>query len=338
MVLIDQARAAMELVPASTRRRALRTLESAARRVPNVAFTAPMGGRVPVVRPTVSPERLADALEGRRVVLTGATSGIGLATARALGRAAADVILVARTEEKLEKVADAIVADGGTADYVRADLSVADDADAVVEHVLGRHGGADVLINNAGHSIRRSLDRSYERAHDFERTMALNYFGPVRLILGLMPGMRERGEGHVVNVSTMGVEVGAEPRFAAYLASKAALDAFSASAAPETSHDGVSWTTVYMPLVHTPMIKPTKLYRRMPALSPSQGSQLVQEALVERPRFVSTPVGRLGSLLYELTPGVVERLFNLGFRMQEDAADGERRRREGAPEREPARR
>ena len=168
--------------------------------------------------------------------------------------------------------------------------------------------------------------------------MALNYFGPVRLILGLMPGMRERGEGHVVNVSTMGVEVGAEPRFAAYLASKAALDAFSASAAPETAHDGMSWTTVYMPLVHTPMIKPTKLYRQMPALSPSQGSQLVQEALVERPRFVSTPVGRLGGLLYQLTPGVVETLFNLGFRFQEDAADDARRRREDAPEREPARR
>jgi NAD(P)-dependent dehydrogenase (short-subunit alcohol dehydrogenase family) len=329
-VLIEQARAAMELVPATTRRRALRTLESAARRLPATTFTAPLGGRMPVLRPTVSPARLADALDGRHLVLTGATSGIGLATAHALGRAGASVTLVARNEDNLTEVAEVIAADGGTADYVCADLSEPDDADAVVEHVRERHGGADVLINNAGHSIRRALDRSYERAHDFERTMALNYFGPVRLILGLMPGMRERGDGHIVNVSTMGVEIGPEPRFAAYLASKAALDAFTASAAPETTHDGVSWSTVYMPLVATPMIKPTKLYRRMPALTPAQGSQLIQEALVDRPRFVSTPVGRLGGLLYQLTPGMVEALFNLGFRLVPDEAPPPRER-ERAP-------
>ena len=317
-MLIEQARAAMELVPATTRRRALRTLESAARRLPASTFTAPLGARLPVLRPRVSSVRLADALDGRHVVLTGATSGIGLSTAHALGRAGANVTLVARNEDKLAEVAEGIAADGGTADYVCADLSDPDDADNVVEQVRARHGGADVLINNAGHSIRRPLDRSYQRAHDFERTMALNYFGPVRLILGLMPGMRERSEGHIVNVSTMGVEIGPEPRFAAYLASKAALDAFTASAAPETSHDGVSWSTVYMPLVATPMIKPTAIYRRMPALTPAQGSQLIQEALVDRPRFVSTPIGRLGGLLYQLTPGAVEALFNLGFRLVPD--------------------
>jgi NAD(P)-dependent dehydrogenase (short-subunit alcohol dehydrogenase family) len=324
-VLIEQARAAMDMVPATTRRRALRTLESAARRLPTTAFTAPMGGRVPVIRPTVSATRLAEAVAGRHVVLTGATSGIGLETARALGRAAADVTLVARNEDKLAEVAGEIAADGGRADYVCADLSEPDDADAVVDHVRAHRGGTDVLVNNAGHSIRRPLDRSYERAHDFERTMALNYFGPVRLILGLVPGMRERGDGHIVNVSTMGVEIGPEPRFAAYLASKAALDAFTASAAPETTHDGVSWSTVYMPLVATPMIRPTALYRRMPALTPAEGSQLIQEALVDRPRFVSTPVGRLGGLLYQLTPGAVEALFNLGFRLVSD---------EGPPPRE----
>jgi NAD(P)-dependent dehydrogenase (short-subunit alcohol dehydrogenase family) len=160
--------------------------------------------------------------------------------------------------------------------------------------------------------------------------MALNYFGPVRLILGLMPGMRERSDGHVVNVSTMGVEIGPEPRFAAYLASKAALDAFTASAAPETAHDGVSWSTVYMPLVATPMIKPTAIYRRMPALTPAQGSQLIQEALVDRPRFVSTPIGRLGGLLYQLTPSAVEALFNLGFRLVPDEGP-QRRERERQP-------
>jgi NAD(P)-dependent dehydrogenase (short-subunit alcohol dehydrogenase family) len=331
-VLIEQARAAMELVPATTRRRALRTLEAAARKLPSGAFTAPMGGRLPVVRPKISPARLADALDGRRVVLTGATSGIGLETARALGQAQADVVLIARNGERLEEVCDEVIANGGRADFVTADLSEADDADAAVEHILERHGGADVLINNAGHSIRRPLDRSYDRAHDFERTMALNYFGPVRLILGLLPGMRERAEGHIVNVSTMGVEVGAEPRFAAYLASKAALDAFSASAAPETAHDGVSWTTVFMPLVSTPMIKPTAIYRRLPALTPEGGSQLVQEALVDRPRVVSTPVGRLGGLLYQLTPGMLDMLFNLGFRLvPDDAPRNGGRKREEAP-------
>jgi NAD(P)-dependent dehydrogenase (short-subunit alcohol dehydrogenase family) len=323
-VLIEQARAAMDLVPATTRRRALRTLESAARRLPSSAFTAPMGGRLPLLRPTVSASRLADALDGRRVVLTGATSGIGLATAKALGRVAADVVLVARNEEKLAEVAEEIAAAGGNADFVSADLSEADEAEAAVEQIVARHGGADILINNAGHSIRRPLDRSYERAHDFERTMALNYFGPVRLILGLVPGMRERGDGHIINISTMGVEIGPEPRFAAYLASKAALDAFTASAAPETTHDGVSWSTVYMPLVSTPMIKPTALYRRMPALTPAQGSQLIQEAIVDRPRFVSTPVGRLGGLLYQLTPGPVEALFNLGFRLVPEGRERDR--------------
>src|SRR3954452_24724133 len=313
----------MDLAPATTRRRALRTLESAARRLPTTAFTAPMGARVPVIRPTVSATRLAEAVAGRHVVLTGATSGIGLETARALGRAAADVTLVARNEDKLAEVAGEIAADGGRADYVCADLSEPDDADAVVDHVRAHRGGTDVLINNAGHSIRRPLDRSYERAHDFERTMALNYFGPVRLILGLVPGMRERGDGHIVNVSTMGVEIGPEPRFAAYLASKAALDAFTASAAPETAHDGIAWTTVYMPLVRTPMIAPTAVYQRVPALSPREASHLLLEAIVGRPRYVSTLIGRAGALLYLLSPETIESLFNLGFRLVPDEADDE---------------
>src|SRR3954469_9653663 len=324
-MLIEQARAAVERVPPSARRRALKTLEETMRRLPGLAFTAPMGARLPVIRPSVSSNRLRDALDGRRVVLTGASSGIGLETARALGRAEAHVILVARRQQQLDRVAQQVIAAGGQADTIKADLSRPEDAERVVRRVLRQHGGADVLVNNAGHSIRRPLDRSYRRAHDFERTMALNYFGAVRLILGVLPGRREGAFGHIVTVSTVGAEIGPEPRFAAYLASKAALDAFTASAAPETAHDGVSWSTVYMPLVATPMIKPTKLYRRMPALTPAQGSQLIQEALVDRPRFVSTPVGRLGGLLYQLTPGAVEALFNLGFRLVPD---------EGPPPRE----
>jgi NAD(P)-dependent dehydrogenase (short-subunit alcohol dehydrogenase family) len=136
--------------------------------------------------------------------------------------------------------------------------------------------------------------------------------------------MRERGDGHIVNISTLGAEIGPEPRFAAYLASKAALDAFAASASPETAQEGVDWTTVYMPLVHTPMIKATALYRAVPTLTPRDGSQLVQEALVDRPRYVSTPVGRLAGLLHQLSPSAVEAVFRLGFRIGPD---------EGAPDR-----
>ena len=323
-MLTERARSAIELVPRGTRKRALRTIEQAARRLPTTAFTAPMGGRLPLVRPNVSTDKLRERLDGRRVVLTGATSGIGLATAHALGRANADVILVARGEDRLEQVAKEIRALGGQADMVIANLSDADDADRVVEEVVDRHGGADVLINNAGHSIRRPLDRQYDRAHDFERTMALNYFGAVRLILGLVPGMRERHGGHIVNVSTLGVQIGPEPRFGAYLASKAALDAFAASVAPETAGDNVRWSTVFMPLVRTPMIAPKQsAYRRLPSLSPEEGSQLVLEALVDKPRYVTTPVGTLGGLLYRLSPSAIEALFRLGFEFLSDEGEAE---------------
>jgi NAD(P)-dependent dehydrogenase (short-subunit alcohol dehydrogenase family) len=291
--------------------------------MPRSVFTAPLGGRLPFVRPSISAERLAQAIHGRRILLSGATSGIGLETAYAIGRAGGRVTLVARNAGRLSEVAQQVRALGGRADTVPANLAEGDDADRAAETVLARHGGVDVLINNAGHSIRRPLAHSYDRNHDFERTMALNYFGAVRLILRFLPGMRERRDGHVVNISTLGVEVGPEPRFSAYLASKAALDAFTASAAPETAHDGVSWTTVYMPLVRTPMIAPTAAYRRVPALSPDEASQLVLEALVGRPRCVSTPIGRAGALLYRLSPATIESLFNLGFRLVPDGSESE---------------
>jgi NAD(P)-dependent dehydrogenase (short-subunit alcohol dehydrogenase family) len=293
---------------------AIRTTTKAFERAGRVALAAPMGGRVPVLRPAVSRERLTEAVSGRRILLTGASSGIGLETALALGRAGARLTLVARRDERLQEVADRIRTNGGKADTVAADLSDAAAADDVVEQMLERHSGIDVLVNNAGHSIRRPLSRSYDREHDFQRTMDLNYFGALRLILGLLPGMRERREGHVVNVSTMGAEIGPGVRFPAYLASKAALDAFTASAAPETAQDGVTWTTVYMPLVRTPMTKPTRAYRRVPMLSPREASQLVLEGLVDRPRQVSTPAGRAASLLYELSPGAVDAIVGLGYR------------------------
>ena len=293
---------------------AVRTTTKTAERFGRAALAVPLGGRVPVIRPRITRQKLGEAIRGRRVLLTGASSGIGLETALALGRAEAHVVLVARREERLHELAETIRAHGGEADTVAADLADAASADQVVETIIDRHGGIDVLINNAGHSIRRPLSRSYDREHDFERTMALNYFGAVRLILGLLPGMRERRDGHVVNISTMGAEIGPGVRFPAYLASKAALDAFTASAAPETAHEGVAWSTVYMPLVRTPMVKPTRAYRSMPMLSAREASQLVLEAIVDRPRQVSTPVGRAASLLYELSPGAMDAIVSFGYR------------------------
>ena len=292
----------------------MRTTTKAVERVGRAALAVPMGGRVPVLRPRISRQRLADAIRDRRVLLTGASSGIGLETALALGRAGGEVIIVARREDRLSEIAERIRAHGGEADTVAADLAHTEEADAVVETIIERHGGVDVLINNAGHSIRRPLSRSYDREHDFERTMALNYFGALHLILGLLPGMRDRGDGHIVNVSTMGAEIGPGVRFPAYLASKAALDAFTASAAPETAHEGVAWTTVYMPLVRTPMVEPTRAYRNMPMLSARDASQLVLEAIVDRPRQVTTPAGRAAALLYELSPGAVDSLVSFGYR------------------------
>src|SRR4051812_41928660 len=199
---------ALERVPRDTRRRAWRALEDVGRLLPRSVFTAPLGGRLPFVRPAVGSPRLADALHGKRILLTGATSGIGLETAYALGRAEGHVTLVARNAGRLSEVAQQVRALGGRADTVPANLADGGAADGVVETVLARHGRVDVLVNNAGHSIRRALARSYDRDHDFERTMALNYFGALRLILGFLPGMRDRGDGHVVNISTMGVEIG----------------------------------------------------------------------------------------------------------------------------------
>ena len=261
---------------------------------------------------------LPRAVQGERIVLTGASSGIGRATAVMLGEAGATVLLVARRREELEKVADEAGRGRGSAHVHPADLSDPEEADRVGREVVEQHGGADVLVNNAGHSIRRSVEASYERFHDFERTMQLNYFGAMRLILALLPGMRERGDGHIVNVSTIGVNA-STPRFSAYLASKAALDGFSKGLAPEVMSDGVRVTTVHMPLVRTPMIAPSRVYSRMPAFSPEQGARLICGALVDRPRRVDVPVGRAAQAFYELAPNAFDRIMNAGYRMTSDS-------------------
>ncbi|MGZ4173209.1 MAG: SDR family NAD(P)-dependent oxidoreductase [Solirubrobacteraceae bacterium] len=203
---------------------------------------------------------------------------------------------------------------GGTASVHACDLSDPDEIDRMANEVLERHGGVDILVNNAGKSIRRSVERSYDRFHDYQRTMQLNYVGPVKLILDLLPGMREQGSGHIINVSTMGLQTNT-PRFAAYLASKAALDAFSRSIGPEIIGDGVHITTVYMPLVRTPMIAPTKIYDRFPTLSPEDAAHMISDAIRRRPKRVATALGNLGQLTYAVAPGAQDLVMNRAVKL-----------------------
>ena len=213
---------------------------------------------------------LKEALDGKHVLITGASSGIGRSAAVKIAAAGGVPLLVARNVDKLEEVRAEIVAAGGTAYVYAADIADMESIERLFERVLADHRNVDMLVNNAGRSIRRSIALSYDRFHDFERTMQLNYFGAVKLIIGLLPHMRERGSGHIVNVSSIGVQAN-PPRFSAYVASKAALDAFSRVVASEVIGDGVTFTTIHMPLVRTPMIAPTKMYDAFPTLSAGRG-------------------------------------------------------------------
>lgn len=274
----------------------------------------------PAVPRTVARLVLGDRHEiaGKTVLLTGASSGVGRAAAHALGRDGARLILVARTAEPLLEVRDAVRANGGQAEAVTCDLSDADDTDALVKTVLDEYGTVDVLVNNAGRSIRRQAAEATDRFHDYERTMQLNYFAPVRLMLGLLPGMRERKLGHVINVSSAGVQTRV-PRFGAYIASKAALDTLSDAWQAETNDENVHFTTIFMPLVRTPMIAPTKLYDRFPALTPEQAGKVVCDAIVSRPRRVSPPMGRFASFADSISPEIMDGVRNRGFKMFPDS-------------------
>ena len=252
------------------------------------------GQRIPTAGGVLAPS-LEGAVGGRTVLITGASSGIGKSASLKLGEAGAIMLLVARTREKLQEVADEIEDLGGSAYVHPCNLTDPDDIDRMAAEVLEQHEMVNVLVNNAGKSIRRSVAQSYQRFHDYQRTMQVNYFGAVKLILDLVPVMRERGTGHIVNVSTIGLQMNT-PRFAAYLASKAALDAFSRSIAPEIIGDGVHLTTIYMPLVRTPMIAPTKIYDRFPTLSPEEAADLICDAIRKRPKRIATTLGTIGQL------------------------------------------
>jgi thioester reductase-like protein len=268
---------------------------------------------------------LTSSIKGKKVLITGASSGIGWETALKVGEAGGEVILVSRTREKLEELASQIEETGGSAHVHPADLSDMDDIDRLAAEVLEAHGGVDVLVNNAGRSIRRSVERSYDRFHDFERTMQLNYFGALKLILAFLPGMRKRKSGHIVNVSSIGVQTNT-PRFSAYVASKSALDAFSRCTAPEVVQDNVKFTTVYMPLVRTPMIEPTDIYKAFPTLTPDEAAQMLCDAMIDKPKRMASRLGTFGEVLYAISPKTVDIVLNTAYNLFPDSSAAKRKK------------
>jgi|GEM_PF-11985 len=261
---------------------------------------------------------LEASVRGRVVLVTGASSGIGRSAALKIADAGGTVLLVARTPEKLEEAQKLIQRRGGVAHTHPCDLSDQDDIDRMADEVLAEHGHVDILVNNAGRSIRRSVALSYDRFHDFERTIQLNYYGPLKLILKLLPEMRERKSGQIVNVSSIGVQTN-PPRFSAYVASKSALDAWARCVASEIIDEGVHITTINMPLVRTPMIAPTKMYDRFPTITPEKAGDMICEAIIHKPKRIATPVGTIGQLLYAINPKSMDYILNSAYKLFPDS-------------------
>ena len=262
---------------------------------------------------------LEDAVRDRIVLVTGASSGIGAVTATMVGAARGEVVLVARGRERLEETAEQVEIAGGRAHVYPCDLSDLDAIDEMATRVEADLGHVDILVNNAGRSIRRSLELSYDRMHDYQRTMQLNYFAPVRLMLSLLPGMRARKFGTIVNVSSIGV-LTRVPRFGAYIASKAALDTLCDAWQAETHSDDVRFSTVHMSLVRTPMIKATTIYDRFPVLTPDDAADVLCEAITHRPRRVSPPFGQIAAFADAMSPRIMDRVRNQGFQLFQDSA------------------
>ena len=264
-------------------------------------------------------------VKNKVILITGASSGIGLTVAKKMASAGAHVLLVARTQDTLQQVQTEIVQAGGKASIFPCDLSDMEAIDRVAKEIIQKVEHIDILINNAGRSIRRAVHESIDRFHDFERTMQLNYFGAVRLVLNVLPHMINRKGGQIINISSIGVLANAT-RFSAYVASKAALDAFSRCLSAEVHSHKISITSIYMPLVRTPMIAPTKIYNYVPTLSPDQAADLIAYAVVKRPKRIATNLGRLASVTYSLVPEVNNLLMSIGFNLfqSSDAAVGKK--------------
>ena len=261
---------------------------------------------------------LKGQVAGKVVLVTGGSSGIGKATAMKLAEAGALTVICARDVEQLAETKKEFESHGLKLLTYSVDLADYSQCDELVSKLADDLGGVDILVNNAGRSIRRAIENSFDRFHDFERTMQLNYFGALRLTMGLLPKMLEKRRGHIINISSIGVLTNA-PRFSAYVASKAAMDAFSKCAASEFADRGIDFTTINMPLVKTPMIAPTKLYDQVPTLTPEDAADLVVQAIIYRPVRIATRLGITGQVLHALAPRVAQIVMNTTFRMFPDS-------------------
>jgi NAD(P)-dependent dehydrogenase (short-subunit alcohol dehydrogenase family) len=275
---------------------------------------AAAGDRLANPARVADPDRLRGAVCGKTVLVTGASYGIGEATARKMAAAGATVLLVARSAERLEDVAAAINAGGGRAVAYPTDLTDESAVSELTKRVTEDHGALDIVVSNAGKSLRRSLHHQYDRPHDFQRTIDVNYLGPIWLLLGLLPAMRERGGGHIVNVSSVAVRVAPGPQWGAYQASKGAFDRWLRSVAPELHADGVDVSAVYFALVRTRMIAPTPILGRLPGLSADEAADAVAKAVIERPRTNEPPWVWPAELASVLLAGPADRAARLWHR------------------------
>lgn len=268
---------------------------------------------------------LRGTVAGKVVLVTGGSSGIGLAAAHKFAEAGAVTIICGRDQDKLDEACAEAKGRGHAFVAYPVDLADMADCDRFIQLLIANHGGVDFLINNAGRSIRRAIESSYDRFHDFERTMQLNYFGCLRVTMGLLPGMVAKRKGHIVNISSIGVLTNA-PRFSAYVASKAALDAWTRCASSEFADQGISFTTINMPLVRTPMIAPTQIYKNVPTLSPDEAADMIAQACIYKPVRVATRLGVTGQVLHAFVPRIAQIIMNTSFRMFPDssAAKGEK--------------
>ncbi len=273
---------------------------------------------------------LKGTVKGKVVLITGGSSGIGLATAHKVAAAGATTIIIARDPEKLAAAKKEIEAKGHSVVTYSADVSDASQCEELVRKLEDVHGGVDILVNNAGRSIRRAIENSFDRYHDFERTMSVNYYGALRLTLGLLPMMIKKRRGHVINISSIGVLTNA-PRFSAYVASKAAMDAWTRCASSEFADMGIQFTTINMPLVKTPMIAPTKIYNQVPTLNPDEAADMVVEGIVYKPVRIATRLGVFGEVLHALLPRVAQIIMNTTFRMFPDSTAAQGKKDETTP-------
>jgi NAD(P)-dependent dehydrogenase (short-subunit alcohol dehydrogenase family) len=261
-----------------------------------------------------NPDKLRSAISGKTVLVTGASFGVGEATARKLGGAGATVLVVARSADRLRELAASINAGGGKAVAYPADLTDEAAVAALTKQIGEEHGALDIVVSNAGKSLRRSLHHQYDRPHDFQRTIDINYLGPIQLLLGVLPAMREQGHGQIVNVSSVAVRVPPGPQWGVYQASKGAFDRWLRSVAPELHADGVDVTSVYFALVRTRMIEPTPILRKLPGLDPDEAADVIAKAIIQRPRTIAPPWVGPVELASVLLAGPADRAARIWYR------------------------